>query len=137
MSTNTAFCCCDAPKQPEYKPLHHAAWWGKPLCVGLLLAADDSALTLKDGGETPADKARKNGSPGIAAALEQWRGGDHEGAQAALQKLNDVARELWEAVVRGKVEDVTRTAPLAAAAGVIDKVTMRQRQRRGMMARLT
>ena len=70
--------------QPNYKPLHAAAYNGHSghnLCVALLLLADDSILRVKDKyGRTPVDMARKNNNSDIAAAMEKWASGDKAGA---------------------------------------------------------
>ena len=88
-----------------------------------LLAADDSVLRLTDKrGKTPADKARRGGHTGIAAALDRWAAGDHAGALADLEELATVSKALWEAVVSGEVDEVSRLAPQAARLGVISKV---------------
>lgn len=80
------------PPQANYKPLHHAAYYGRKLCVARLLVADDTVLTVKDGGETPADKARRGNHATIAAALDRWQAGDRAGVLEDLDcTLDDFA----------------------------------------------
>lgn len=111
-----------ATHQPSYKPLHHAAYYGKPLCVAHLLQADDSILTIEDRGSTPAAFARRKEHSGVADALDLWQQGDHDAALADLTSLSTVSQKLFTAALENKLEDVTRLAPQASRLGVISKV---------------
>ena len=60
--------------QPNYTPLHTAAYHGHEGCVVRLLCAQGIVWTRVDRlGNTAADKARVRGHHGIAQVLDKWK----------------------------------------------------------------